>query len=284
MKVLFSSEVALADWQAKTEPAHVFKLGLEKLSSTCIWSTDPTEIAVTKESIKLAPNDSAKYVLEQYLRRIPRTGPLATNFCINQSTGELGPLWSLISSLQFEEAVANFDIPPQIGESREEVAKRLLLTLTQSASSVHVIDAWFGPNLLRPESGSRWLLDWLVDHGSLKIIIHTEVPVTEMSKGIQGPSKQRALQLNRVLEDLMGHDAQRIELRTYHAKTNDTDFPHDRELNFRFANDVSVGVALGKGGEIFEDEFFRDVPHIYELSQKHVATRMKQLRNLERIS
>lgn len=278
------STIPLSEW-SNQEITNTARLYFDRFEASSVWSTDPTVIEKSKQQIKQSQDLGYKYLLEQFLINIPRTFNHQYQIKMESGSPQESALSKLLNSEEFLQLESSATASPSIGDSRIAIAERFLKPLCDSATSVHIIDKWLGANSFSGNSGANWLLNWMLDNtqSKFKIVIHTEAPTVDVLESVVGTKHNRARQLRLHLENSLGKDFSRIDLRTYRERNTAIQFPHDRELNFRFCNNVSVGVALGKGTEIFESEELRDLPHIVELPKSHIAQRMQQLNQLERL-
>lgn len=173
---------------------------------------------------------------------------------------------SKLTGIEFESFQTRFEINAVRGDSRQELFDRGFSRLLKSASSICIVDRYFGNQFSSDSykrSGSYWALERILD---------LDVPVVKILTSSTDASYTK-------VEERLGelHSGSRglTRIETYLGRT-----VHNRHLTFNFTGSATpYSIIVDKGLEVFQFERLREGPGISQMSPITASTNEAQILN-----
>lgn len=171
-----------------------------------------------------------------------------------------------LTGVEFQNIQTLIEMNAIRGDLRSELFERSFSRLILSASSLCIVDRYFGAQFSSDEykeSGAFWALGKILEHGIPLVRI-----LTSTNDSILPLIEER-------LRNLHSYSSGETKLEIYLGRA-----PHNRHLTFNFTGGTApYSIILDKGLEIFQFEKLREAPGISNLNALAASTNEAQVLN-----
>jgi hypothetical protein len=173
---------------------------------------------------------------------------------------------SKLTGIEFDNYQSRIEVNAVRGDSREDLFDRGFSRLVKSASSICIVDRYFGSQFSTDDhkrSGSYWALEKILELGVPFVRV-----LTSSSDAIYGKIEER-------LGELHSSSPGLTKLEIYLGRA-----VHNRHLTFNFTGGATpYSMIVDKGLEVFQFERLREGPGISYMSPVSASTNESQVLN-----
>ena len=244
-----------------------FELSIN-LKNKLIFGETAQEMRAFLRSLRelLPENDLSSRRLFEAINQTPkaRTNLTKLDCDITLETDE--DVVSKLTGTEFEFYQTRFEIDAVKGDSRQELFDRGFSRLVKSASSICIVDRYFGSQFSSDDykrSGSFWALERILELGVPFVKV-----LTSNSDALYAKIEER-------ISELHSNSLGATKLEIYLGRA-----VHNRHLTFNFTGGASpYSVIVDKGLEVFQYEKLREGPGISHLNSRTASTNEAQVLN-----
>ena len=214
----------------------------------------------------LPENDLSSRRLFEAINQAPKSRTTLTNQDCDIRLQVDEDVVSKLTGIEFESYQTSFEINAVRGDSRQELFDRGFSRLLKSASSICIVDRYFGSQFSSDDykrSGSFWALERILELGVPFVRV-----LTSSSDASYVKIEERLGELHSVSRGL-------TKLEIYLGRA-----VHNRHLTFNFTGGATpYSIIVDKGLEVFQFEKLREGPGISHMSPISASTNETQVLN-----
>ena len=265
MRPVVARQYELIDWMKTEPPLSEVRSILRSLPSKVLFCSSLSKRELLKE-IPVSSNQLFQELLISLLNSLivieSETPDALEDETLRQITGVSFP--DFVDSKQLDQAIQHHSEGLRVGESRDLGFERLFGHLLSVATTIEIVDRFFGEKLAEGEEVTQWLISQLSLRSQCTIRIRTELPSEGKAGQLSFVERVEGSLVASQKVPLNGSDLNPIHL-NFFAK-----MPHNRYFRIQFKGGA-IYCSIDHGVDAFKDDPVSEPEPVKELTAELFA-------------